>query len=365
MVTLGEHAAFALESSVLRIAMVRSGRVLKERILSQSTPVTLGSFEGCVFPVPADAAPEGFRLFELVDGQYRLNYFDSMTGRIMFVAGNFDLSQLPRQSRRVGGGQYQLQLTENARGKLVLGDTTFLFQLESPHSLPKNQQLPGAVLRGVLGIDRMTSTIAALSFLVHFLLIGALFSDWQDRVVDDEATLANIVELIKSLPPAPPVEQSSDDMKRLRAELREQEYAVRPQLPLDWSQGPKNFHPRPYPPEAPRPERSVGPRGIANVQPPTVTGGAVAHADRVVAGMKAGFRNCFNRALAIDPDVSGSIRLTLKIGPEGDVEQVSANPTGNLGSAVDCAKRRAHSAQFDPPEGGRAAIVFAVTFVKR
>lgn len=362
--TLGEHAAFAFESSVLRIAMVRAGRVLKERILSQSTPVTLGSFEGCVFPVPADAVPEGFRLFELVDGQYCLNYFDSMSGRLTLAAGNCDLAQLTRQSRCVSVGQYQLQLTENARGRLVLGDTTFLFQLELPQSLLKNQELNGAVLRGSAGIERTTTVIAALSFLLHFLAIGALFSDWQDPIVDDDATLANIVELIKSLPPPPPVEQGNDERPRPHPRFGELEYAVHPQLPLDWSQRPQNFHPVPNPQNTRPPERVVGPRGNVNVQPPTVTGGAVANAIRVVAGMRAGFRNCYNRALATDPDAFGAIRLTLKIGPGGEVEQVSANPTGNLGSAVECAKMRAHSAQFDPPEGRRAAVVFTVNFVK-
>jgi outer membrane biosynthesis protein TonB len=109
----------------------------------------------------------------------------------------------------------------------------------------------------------------------------------------------------------------------------------------------------------------TGPKGNANVGGANVSGGAVANASRVVAGMKAGFRNCFNRELAANPDAQGTIRLTIKVGPGGEVQNVSAAPSGNLGSAVECVKARARSAQFDPPEGGTAVIVVPVTFVKQ
>jgi outer membrane biosynthesis protein TonB len=109
----------------------------------------------------------------------------------------------------------------------------------------------------------------------------------------------------------------------------------------------------------------AGPKGNANVGGAAVSGGAVANASRVVAGMRAGFRNCFNRELAANPDAQGTIRLTIRVGPGGEVQNVTAAPSGNLGSAVDCVKARARSATFDPPEGGSAVIVVPVTFVKQ
>jgi hypothetical protein len=82
--------------------------------------------------------------------------------------------------------------------------------------------------------------------------------------------------------------------------------------------------------------------------------------------MRAGFRACYNRALQENPDAQGSIRLTIRVGPGGEVQGVSAAPSGNLsGSVVSCVQARASAAQFSPPEGGSAAVVVPVTFVKQ
>ena len=39
----------------------------------------------------------------------------------------------------------------------------------------------------------------------------------------------------------------------------------------------------------------------------------------VVAGMAAGFRRCYNQGLARNPNMKGSVRITAKIGPNGEV----------------------------------------------
>jgi len=106
-----------------------------------------------------------------------------------------------------------------------------------------------------------------------------------------------------------------------------------------------------------------GPKGNANVAPAELHGGQVSNADRVVAGMRAGFRACYNKGLASNPDLQGSVRITAKIGPNGEV--ASATPSGGAGlgdEVVNCVVRRVQSATFAPPEGGGATIVIPVTF---
>lgn len=108
------------------------------------------------------------------------------------------------------------------------------------------------------------------------------------------------------------------------------------------------------------------PVGGASVGGASVSGGTVSNASRVVAGMRAGFRACYQRALADNPDAQGSVRLTIRVGPGGEVQGVSASASGNLpGSVTGCVQGRAQSASFDPPEGGSATIVVPVTFVKQ
>jgi hypothetical protein len=106
-----------------------------------------------------------------------------------------------------------------------------------------------------------------------------------------------------------------------------------------------------------------GPQGNANIGAAEMRGGQVSNAERVVAGMKAGFRACYNRGLASNPDLQGSVKITAKIGPNGEV--VSATPSGGAGlgdEVVQCLVRRVQSANFNPPEGGGASIVIPITF---
>jgi hypothetical protein len=92
----------------------------------------------------------------------------------------------------------------------------------------------------------------------------------------------------------------------------------------------------------------------------------VSNAARVVAGLRAGFRACYQRGLAEAPDASGSIRLMIRVGPGGEVSGVTATSSGGLPPAmVSCVQARARAAQFDAPEGGAAVITVPVTFVKQ
>nr|PZN21811.1 MAG: hypothetical protein DIU78_16765 [Pseudomonadota bacterium] len=113
-------------------------------------------------------------------------------------------------------------------------------------------------------------------------------------------------------------------------------------------------------------QKVEGPRGNANVAVESQRGGKVGNAAAVVQRMRAGFRNCYQKGLNENPDAQGSVRLTIEVGPGGEVRNVTAVPSGTLPpSVVACVQARARAAQFDPPEGGSAAIVVPVTFVKQ
>ncbi len=55
---------------VLRIGLVRGGRVLEERVIKQRTDVTIGPSEKSMFVLADRSLPSGFKLFELVQGEY-------------------------------------------------------------------------------------------------------------------------------------------------------------------------------------------------------------------------------------------------------------------------------------------------------
>jgi len=192
---------------VLRIGLVASGRILEERIVKQRTSVTVGPSEKSMFVVQA-SVPSQFKLFELIGPDYYLNFLDGMTGRVALASGITDLSALKGQAKRVGPA-YQIRLTDEARGKVVIGDTTFLFQFVAPPPVQPRPQLPLSV-KGGLGsqIDWSLTIIAAFSFLLHFGLVGAMYSDWMDPVVNDDLTAGLLDMVQKTLPP--PVETAEE-----------------------------------------------------------------------------------------------------------------------------------------------------------
>ena len=194
---------------VLRIGLVQGGRVIEERIIKQRTSVSVGASEKNMFVIRGGELPANFRLFELVGNDYYLNFVDGMKGRVALPTGLSDLEVLKGQAKR-SGGTYQVRLTDDSRGKITIGDTTFLFQFVAPPPIQPRPQLPVSVTRGATGMDWPTTVIAAFSFLIHFCAIGAMYSDWLDPVVDYEVNVGALVETVKSLPSPPPVEEPQE-----------------------------------------------------------------------------------------------------------------------------------------------------------
>src|SRR5262249_2879869 len=90
-------------------------------------------------------------------------------------------------------------------------ETTFLFQFVAPPPVQPKPQLPVSVRSGLASdIDWTTTIIAAFSFLFHFGAVGSIYSDWMDPVVDDEVSVAQLLESMKQRPPPPAVEQPKE-----------------------------------------------------------------------------------------------------------------------------------------------------------
>ena len=132
---------------VLRIGVVQAGRVIEERVIKRRTSVTVGASEKATFVVSSDAVPAQFKLFELIGSEYCLNYVEGMSGRVALPTGIADIRALNGQAKRIGN-TYQLKLTEEALGKIVVGETTFLFQFVPPPPVQPRPQLPLSVKGG-------------------------------------------------------------------------------------------------------------------------------------------------------------------------------------------------------------------------
>lgn len=107
----------------------------------------------------------------------------------------------------------------------------------------------------------------------------------------------------------------------------------------------------------------AGPRPSTHASVSQVQG-EVSDAASVVAGLRAGFRSCYKQGLDLNPEASGAVRVTIQVGPNGEVSGVSTASSGNLPPVVAaCVATRTKNAAFKSPPGGSAVIVVPVTFV--
>jgi hypothetical protein len=423
---------------------VQAGRVVEERIIKQRTTVTVGQSEKAMFVIPSQNLPSPFKLFELIGADYYLNWVDGMQGRLALATGISDLAALRGQAKRVGP-VYQVRLTEEARGKVVVGETTFLFQFVAPPPPQPRPQLPLAVKGGVASqIDWNLTIIAAFSFLLHFGFIGALYSDWMDPPVNEGADISALLDMAKNVPPVvveekqesgPATKDNAPSKKdegakkdtapgqkmtsSQAAALSQQAEAMQMQMlaafggqsavqgalnrsdipPVDLSgvaqsgagvsnasgdlrlSGGGGALVRPGAggsglsglgasqgggSGSSGTGRDVkGPTGEANIGATTASV-AVAGADRVIAGLRPGFRSCYNKGLQTDPSMAGKVVVKVVISPNGDVGTVEKNGGSGLSSEVEnCIMKKIKNASFDAPGGSGSTLQVPITFVQQ
>lgn len=95
----------------------------------------------------------------------------------------------------------------------------------------------------------------------------------------------------------------------------------------------------------------------------TVTGGPVENASAVMAGMAAGFRRCYVRALEEDASTKGTVTVTLELDAKGAVTSSKHEAKQGLSKVLaSCVALRAESASFSAPKKLPATIEFSVTF---
>ena len=166
---------------VLRIGVIQSGKIVEERIIRQRETVTVGGSERNHFVIHTQGLPARFELFQLVGGDYILNFTKMMSGRVGLPAGVQTLEQLRTSgAARDAGTHWQVKLNDTARGKVVIGDVTLLFQFVTPPPVQPRPQLPAAARGGFAkSIDWVFTAFMMFSFMTHFGFVVYLENaDW-------------------------------------------------------------------------------------------------------------------------------------------------------------------------------------------
>jgi hypothetical protein len=109
-------------------------------------------------------------------------------------------------------------------------------------------------------------------------------------------------------------------------------------------------------------EHAIKPRADATVAAPKLLLGTISNLERVVAGMRTGFRHCYTRALGTEPKLAGKMSLQAFVTASGAVERVTTTSAPAKSYQLKpCVEARVSAAQF---EGSNANAKFAldVTF---
>lgn len=166
---------------VLRIGVIQNGRIVEERIIGKRETVTIGSSEKNHFAVHGEGVPSRFELFQIVGSDYILNFTEPMSGRVGLPGGVQDLEQLRKTgAARNAGTHFQIKLSDNSRGKVVVAGTTLLFQFVVPPPVQPKPQLPAAARAGfVRTIDWLFTALVVFAFMSMFGFIVYLeHADW-------------------------------------------------------------------------------------------------------------------------------------------------------------------------------------------
>lgn len=87
--------------------------------------------------------------------------------------------------------------------------------------------------------------------------------------------------------------------------------------------------------------------------------------ERTLAALRRRMHGCLASADPSVPAPPGSVRLTLRVGPAGEVLSAEASQIDGLGPAtVECARSVAGTTRFAAPRGGAALVLIPVRFVE-
>jgi hypothetical protein len=157
---------------VLRIGIVQNGKIIDERELKRRETVSIGSSQKATFQISSDALPRVFDLFEHAGGKYYLRFSPGMDGKVQLTGAEVkDLEGLKRAGRLIQRGDAAaVELSDDSRGKVAVGDITVLFQFKQLAAEPSRPMLPSDARGSV--IQNIDAQFAGIFVLVSILQIS-------------------------------------------------------------------------------------------------------------------------------------------------------------------------------------------------
>lgn len=158
------------QQKILRIGIVQGGRIIEERLLRHREAITIGQSHKNKFMIPSPRVPISYRLVDVKGGSYILCFEKGMLGKVLVGEEVLDLKAIAmRKLATRKDDRFSFPLSEESRGKIVLGDVTLLFQFVTPPPEVPKLQLP-AEARGAWW--RNADRGMLVCFMLSLLMLG-------------------------------------------------------------------------------------------------------------------------------------------------------------------------------------------------
>lgn len=198
-------------AKVLRVGVVYNGKILDEQIFRKPETVFVGESERSHFVVPSSSLPNKFPVFYFKSGRYELVVMENMTGKVFLKGKVIEIENVIKKGMlKKRGGVYILPLSQDSRGKVMVGNAIVLFQFITPPPKPPKLKLPKSI-RGswTQRLDWPFISILLVSLIGGYLFFGL----YLPGVPIPEVNIANIPNRFAEL-----IVPKADDLKMFEEE---------------------------------------------------------------------------------------------------------------------------------------------------
>ena len=213
----------------LHVGVIRDGKFIDDRWFAAGSPsITVGEGDKNSFALPLSALPQSHLLFEKRATGYALLFTSDMGGRITLPGREIDLAAARTEGlAKANGTGFALPLSEEMKGRVSMGEVTFVFNFAAPPPVAPRPVLPPEV-RGTLWnvTDHTFASVLLVSLLLHGGIIGGIS---RRDLPPEEATMEEIPDrfaklLVPDKPPEvekPPEEEKPADTRAPEEDKKE------------------------------------------------------------------------------------------------------------------------------------------------
>lgn len=245
------------EAKILRLGIIHSGRIVEERLIPAGTSVTVGDHQRSTVVVSGAKLPSRkFELFAARGASYVLQFTGDMHGKVAVDDKVVTLASLAQKgTAKKKGTFFQLNLNHKNRGKVYVGEYTFLFQFVTPPPQPARSRSSDFRAWRWEDVDWLFLAIILFSALLHTAVVIWIESQPPPKKVKLEDFPNRFVKMI--LPPEdepPPVEEPTEGESDQVVEKKAQ--PVEEPKPVEEAPKPAGGEPDEEPAETPEQKRA-------------------------------------------------------------------------------------------------------------